>query len=76
MTTRAVRGERLDDLSDASVGDRDAAFPLPHWRDDEFHHGGLKPGCAPSPPKGLKPRDTYIPDLSLKAIQVKARDFR
>src|SRR3546814_8995736 len=33
--------QRLTDLSAdlASVGDRDAAFPLPHGRGDEFHHG-------------------------------------
>jgi error-prone DNA polymerase len=39
--------QRLTDLSSAlaSVGDRDAAFPLPHGRGDEFHHGG--PGLDP-----------------------------
>lgn len=33
--------ERLTDLSAelAIVGGRDAAFPLPHGRGDEFHHG-------------------------------------
>ncbi len=32
---------RLTDLSGelASVGERDGAFPLPHGRGDEFHHG-------------------------------------
>jgi error-prone DNA polymerase len=35
---------RLKDLSPelASVGDRDAAFPLPHGRGDEFHQGLLR----------------------------------
>jgi error-prone DNA polymerase len=44
---------RFTDLSPelASVGNRDAAFPLPHGRGDEFHHGG--PGIDPrSLPKG------------------------
>ncbi len=37
--------QRLTDLSAelASVGDRDAAFPLPHGRGDEFHHGSPTP---------------------------------
>ena len=69
---------RLYDLSDAlaSVGDRDGSFPLPHGRGDEFHHGS--PGHDPrdQPPRGVKPRDIYIRDLSLEAIRVKTRDFR
>jgi error-prone DNA polymerase len=69
---------RLTDLSSAlaSVGDRDVTFPLPHGRGDEFHHGS--PGIDPRnlPPKGLKTRDIYIPDLHIDTIKVKARDFR
>jgi error-prone DNA polymerase len=69
---------KLTDLSFdlASVGDRDAAFPLPHGRGDEFHHGG--PGIDPRslPPKGVKARDIYIPDLHIDTIKVRARDFR
>jgi error-prone DNA polymerase len=69
---------KLTDLSPdlASVGDREAAFPLPHGRGDEFHHGS--PGIDPRnlPPKGLKTRDIYIPDLHIDTIKVKARDFR
>ena len=49
--------QRLHDLSGmlASVGERDAAFPLPHGRGDEFHHGS--PGHDPRdhPPAGVKP---------------------
>ena len=57
----------------ASVGDRDATFPLPHGRGDEFHHGS--PGIDPRslPPK---PRDIYVPDLHIDSIKVKTRDFR
>jgi hypothetical protein len=41
----------------ASIGNRDAAFPLPHGRGDEFHHGS--PGRDPRamPPRGVRPRD-------------------
>ena len=48
--------QHLTDLSSelASVGRRDAPFPLPHGRGDEFHHGS--PGIDPrSMPKGPKP---------------------
>jgi error-prone DNA polymerase len=68
---------RLTDLSSklASVGDRDAAFPLPHGRGDEFHRG--RPGLDPrSVPKGPKPRDIYDPYGHIDRINVKTRDFR
>jgi len=60
---------RLSDLSAelASVGDRDARFPLPHGRGDEFHHGAP----APDPrglPKGPRPHDINDPYLNLEAI--------
>jgi hypothetical protein len=68
----------LHDLANAlaSVGDRDAAFPLPHGRGDEFHHGS--PGHDPRDltPRGVKPRDIYVRDLSLEAIKVRPRNFR
>jgi error-prone DNA polymerase len=67
---------RVTDLSSAlaSVGGRDTAFPLPHGRGDEFHHGG--PGLDPRslPPGAPKPRD--IPDLHIDSIKTKTRDFR
>ena len=60
---------QLTDLSAdlASVGERDAAFPLPHGRGDEFHHGspGLDPRSLPP-----KPRDIYDP---LRAISTRSR---
>jgi error-prone DNA polymerase len=68
---------RLTDLSSelASVGDRDAAFPLPHGRGDELHHGS--PGVDPrSKPKGLKPRNILDPYGHIDQIKVKARNFR
>jgi error-prone DNA polymerase len=69
--------QHLTDLSPAlaSVGDRDAAFPLPHGRGDEFHHGS--PGIDPrSRPKGPKPRDMDDPYGHIDQIRVKTRDFR
>ena len=49
---------RMHDLSNAlaSVGNRDAAFPLPHGLGDEVHYGG--PGRDPRnlPSGGVKPR--------------------
>ena len=73
-----VIADRLHDLSAAlaSVGDRDTAFPLPHGRGDEFHHGGTGQDPRDLPPRGVKPRDIYVPDLSLEAIKVRPRNFR
>lgn len=62
---------RLIDLSAevASVGDRDAAFPLPHGRGDEFHYGAPTPDprCLP---KGPKPRNI------VDQIEVRTRALR
>ena len=73
-----VVAHRLHDLSDAlaGVGDRDGSFPLPHGRGDEFHHGSPSPDPRDGPTRGVRPRDIYIPDLSLEAIRVRTRDFR
>jgi error-prone DNA polymerase len=70
-----VVANRLHDLSPmlASVGDRDAAFPLPHGRGDEARRGGGPDARDASPPKV---RDIFTPDLSLEAIRVRTRDFR
>ncbi|MGU3493962.1 error-prone DNA polymerase [Xanthobacteraceae bacterium A53D] len=68
----------LTDLSSelASVGERDGAFPLPHGRGDEFHHGGSGPDPRDAPPRGMRTRDIYIPDLHIDVLKVKPRDFR
>jgi error-prone DNA polymerase len=65
---------RLTDLSAdlASVGDRDAAFPLPHGRGDEFHHGS--PGLDPRGEPKLRNSDNS--DAHIDQIRVKTRDFR
>jgi len=70
--------QRLTDLSAelASVGDRDAAFPLPHGRGDEFHHGSPTPDPRGLAPKGLRTRDIYVRNLHIDSIKVKTRDFR
>jgi error-prone DNA polymerase len=70
--------QRITDLSAdlASVGSRDAAFPLPHGRGDQVRNGGTGPDPRELPPKGLRTRDIYIPDLHIDTIKVKARNFR
>ncbi|RDJ20891.1 DNA polymerase-like protein [Bosea caraganae] len=70
--------QRMTDLSAelASVGERDTAFPLPHGRGDEFHHGSPTPDPRGLLPKGLRTRDIYIPDLHIDTIKVRTRDFR
>jgi len=67
---------QLADLSAdlATVGSRDAAFPLAHGRGDQVKAGG-GPDPSELPPKGLRTRDIYIPDLHIDAIKVKSRNF-
>jgi error-prone DNA polymerase len=66
--------QRITDLSAdlASVGARDGAFPLPHGRGDELHHG------SPShDPRGLpKVRDLGSGYGHIAEIRMKTRDFR
>jgi error-prone DNA polymerase len=68
---------QLTDLSAvlAAVGERDDGFPLPHGRGDEFHHGSPGNDRRSLPPKGLRTRDIYIPDLHINSIKVKTRDL-
>lgn len=70
--------QRVTDLSAqlASVGERDGRFPLPHGRGDQVRHGGSGPDPRELPPRGLRTRDIYIPDLHIDTIKVKTRDFR
>jgi error-prone DNA polymerase len=72
-----VVAEHMLDLSDLlrSVGDREEPFPLQHGRGDEARHGS-RPDSREAPPLGRKPRDIFVPDLSLESIKVKTRDFR
>ncbi|WP_287095239.1 OB-fold nucleic acid binding domain-containing protein, partial [Mesorhizobium sp.] len=69
--------QRLTDLSAelASVGQRDAAFPLPHGRGDQVRHGGSGPDPREAPSHRARTRDIYIPDLHIDAIKVRSRDF-
>jgi error-prone DNA polymerase len=68
---------QLTDLSAelATVGSRDAAFPLPHGRGDQVTHAGSGPDPRELPPKGLRTRDLYTPDLHIDTIKVKSRNF-
>ncbi|MES2035208.1 MAG: error-prone DNA polymerase [Pseudomonadota bacterium] len=68
---------KLFDLAEtlASIGDRDAAFPLPHGRGDEVHRGPAPPDPrAPKP--GPAPRDIYVQDLHIDTLRLKSRDFQ
>jgi error-prone DNA polymerase len=67
---------QLADLSAdlATVGSRDAAFPLAHGRGDQVRTGG-GPDPRELPPTGLRTRDIYIPDLHIDTIRVKSRNF-
>ena len=56
----------------ASVGSRDAGFPLPHGRGDEFHHGSP----APDPRGAAKPRGMFDGSGHIDEIRVRTRDFR
>ena len=69
---------KLTDLSGAlaGIGEREAPFPLPHGRGDEFHHGPPSPDPRDQPPRAMRTRDIYIPDLHIDTIKVKARNFR
>jgi error-prone DNA polymerase len=69
---------RLVDLSAelATVGSRDAAFPLSHGRGDQVTHAGGGPDPRELPPKGLRARDIYVPDLRIDIIKTKSRNFR
>ncbi|MBZ9764331.1 error-prone DNA polymerase [Mesorhizobium sp. CA8] len=69
---------KIRDLSAelASVGEREGSFPVPHGRGDQVRNGGSGPDPRELPPKGLRSRDIYIPDLHIDNIKVKTRDFR
>jgi error-prone DNA polymerase len=68
---------KLTDLSAelGTVGNRDTEFPLPHGRGDQVIHAGGGPDPRELPPKGLRTRDIYIPDLHIDMIKVKSRNF-
>jgi error-prone DNA polymerase len=55
----------------ASVGGRDAPFPLPHGRGDEFHRGPAAPD-----PRGREPMlHADIQSQQTHPIRQKTRDF-
>ena len=68
---------RITDLSRelASIGDSRATFPLLHGRGNEVRSSSALVDPR-TQSKGLRTRDTYIPDAHLDAIRVKTRDFR
>ncbi|MEO3432385.1 hypothetical protein [Inquilinus sp. CAU 1745] len=68
--------QRITDLSAdlASMGSRDMTFPVPYGRGYQVRNGGSCPDPYELPPKGLRTRDIYIPDLHIDTIKVKARN--
>ena len=57
----------------ATVGGRDN-FTMPASRADHARHGGPDPRDLP--PKGLRTRNIYIPDLHIDTLKVKSRNFQ
>jgi error-prone DNA polymerase len=62
---------RLSDLSAklAGIGDREMAFPLPHGRGDEVHHGAPELDLP-------RPRDVHDTHGHVDELRIKPRDFR
>jgi hypothetical protein len=73
----AEPGEDAEALSAelASVGGRDAPFPLPHGRSDEFHRGPPGPYPREGPARGPMAGAAYLPDQRVASIRQKTRDF-
>jgi error-prone DNA polymerase len=73
-----VVARRLHDLTPllAGVGEREGTFPLPHGRGDEARSGGSRPDPRDGPPRGVRARDIYVPDLHIDTLKTKTRDFR
>ncbi|MGD9509931.1 MAG: error-prone DNA polymerase, partial [Geminicoccaceae bacterium] len=70
--------QRVSNLSAelASVGELEAAFPLPHGRGDQIRQGGSDPELRAVPHKPFRTRDLYDPHCHISEIKVKTRDFR
>jgi len=69
--------QTLSDLSAelATVGSRDAAFPLPHGRGDQAAHAGGGPDPRVKPPGAFRARNLADPYWHISEIKVKSRDF-
>jgi error-prone DNA polymerase len=85
MGASSARGEvvhlmaqRVTDLSTelASVGEREAVFPLPHGRGDQIRQGGSDPEQRSVPHRVFRARDLYDPHRHISEIKVRTRDFR
>ncbi|MGE0148013.1 MAG: error-prone DNA polymerase [Parvibaculaceae bacterium] len=69
--------QQVTDLSAelASVGEREAVFPLPHGRGDQIRQGGSDPDLRAVPHKPFRARDLYDPHRHISELKVKTRDF-
>jgi error-prone DNA polymerase len=65
--------QQLTDLSAelASIGDREAAFPLPHGGGDQVRNGGSGPDPRDLPPRGFRPRNIHDPYGHISQIRLK-----
>jgi len=70
--------QQVTDLSAelASVGEREAEFPLPHGRGDQIRQGGSDPDLRAVPHKPFRARDLFDPHRHISELRVKTRDFR
>jgi error-prone DNA polymerase len=70
--------QRFVDLSPdlASVGGREASFPLPHGRGDQVGNAGSGPDPRDRPPRVFRGRDLVDPHRHIDELRVKPRDFR
>jgi error-prone DNA polymerase len=60
----------------AGLGQRDAAFPLPHGRGDEARSGGSRPDPRDAPSGGIRACDIYVPNLRVETLKAQTRDIR
>ena len=70
--------QRATDLSAelASVGEREAEFPLPHGRGDQIRQGGSDPDARAVPHRAFRARNLFDPHRPISELEVRTRDFR
>ncbi len=75
---RHVVAQRLHDLTVllACPGRRDTAFPLANGWGDEARSGGSGPSPRGKPPRSVKARDMFVPDLRIDRRRPRMQSFR
>jgi error-prone DNA polymerase len=59
-----------------TTNDQKGKWTGPCSRGDEFARGSNAPDPRDGPPRGIKARNIYIPDLHIDTLKQKTRDFR